>query len=261
MFHPDRAEAVDSSLWVPIVIAALFGSAITVAAHRFARRREREGAWNKDGPIHPTDPPPGWLNPRAWMYSPWGTRPSIIQTEEPPEPEEEFDASVFVSSVPGYTATSATLGSAKSVEYVNQFHQRVTDAVLAEGGTPVKYLGDGFLAYFDGDDAERCALRAAMGARAAVPEGLVIGIASGPIMRADVGHSEHARPDIIGDAVNAAYRVHDWAAKSTGSHVAILGKVRKLDTEFLLRESDFVQLKGLPEPVTLFEVERALDDE
>ncbi len=255
---------MDSSLWVPIVLAAMFGSAITVAAHRFARRREKEGAWNEDGPIHPTDPPPGWLNAKGFRspYSPWGAPPpSIVQSEEPPEPEEEFEASVFVSSVLGYTATTATLGAAKSVDYVNRLHQQVTDAVLAVGGTPVKYLGDGFLAYFDGDDAERCALRAAMAARAAVPEGLVVGIASGPIVRADVGHSEHARPDIIGDAVNAAYRVHDWAAKSTESHVAILGKVRKLDSEFLLRESDFIRLKGLPEPVTLFEVERALDPE
>lgn len=246
---------------IPIIAAGLVGAALVHAAHRFARQREREGAWNKDGPVHPTSPPPGWLNPRGFQYSPWGTSPHI-ESEDAPETNEEFAATVFVSSVLGYTATAATLGPTKSVEYVNGIHKRVTDAVVAEGGTPVKYIGDAFLAYFDGDDAERCALNAAMAARAAVTDGLVIGIASGPIMRADVGHSEHARPDIIGDAVNAAFRVHDWAAKSTQSHVAILGEqVRKLDSAFSMRESDWIQLKGLPEPVTLFEVERAIDPE
>ena len=251
---------MDTSVWIPFVIAAAFGSAITLAASRFARRREKEGAWNKDGPVHPTPAPPGWLNPRGGEYSPWGSPPPTIQTEEPPDSAEEFHATVFVSSVLGYTATTAALGPAKSVEYANRLHERVTDAVLAEGGTPVKYLGDGFLAYFDGDDAERSALRAAMAARAAVPEGLVIGMASGTIMRADVGHSAHARPDIVGSAVNAAFRVRDWAAKSTTGHVAILGEqVRKLNSEFLLRESDWVPLKGLPETVTVFEVDRKLD--
>ena len=32
--------------------------AVILAARRFARRRMRQGAWNKDGPVHPTESPP-----------------------------------------------------------------------------------------------------------------------------------------------------------------------------------------------------------
>lgn len=35
-------------------------TALIVGARRFARRRRREGAWDASGPLHPSEPPPGW---------------------------------------------------------------------------------------------------------------------------------------------------------------------------------------------------------
>jgi hypothetical protein len=40
-------------------VLALWG-ALLLGATRFARRRRREGKWDANGPLHPTDPPPGW---------------------------------------------------------------------------------------------------------------------------------------------------------------------------------------------------------
>jgi hypothetical protein len=49
--------------------------AVVVAAHRFARRREREGLWNANGPIHPSEPPAGWLSIPGYQ----GHRPEIVE--------------------------------------------------------------------------------------------------------------------------------------------------------------------------------------
>lgn len=38
--------------------------AMAVAANRFGKRRRKSGDWTEAGPKHPTDPPPGFLDPR-----------------------------------------------------------------------------------------------------------------------------------------------------------------------------------------------------
>jgi hypothetical protein len=67
---------------IPII---LVGAAI-VAARRFARRREREGLWNANGPIHPTPPPGDWGIPPAYG----GHRPQIESEldDSPPDPPD-----------------------------------------------------------------------------------------------------------------------------------------------------------------------------
>lgn len=49
---------------LPFVLAGSFlmvwWGAVFIGARRFARRRRREGAWDANGPKHPSEPPPGW---------------------------------------------------------------------------------------------------------------------------------------------------------------------------------------------------------
>jgi hypothetical protein len=70
-----------------VVAAVLIMCGVVIAAaNRFARRKEREGSWNADGPIHPTDPPsdwlriPGYVEPRPTIETEPGTGPD----PEPP---------------------------------------------------------------------------------------------------------------------------------------------------------------------------------
>lgn len=241
---------------MPVVLFFGLGGLAWLAGRRFERRRIKEGEWTKDGPLHPTDPPPYFLDPYRSGWAP--PPPQITSAPADDEPGTEFAASVFLSSVLGYTATSSTIGASRSVELVNRIHQAVTEAVLAEDGVHVKYLGDGSLAYFAGEQHERRALRAAVAARDALKDQLVVSVASGTVLRADIGHAEHAMPDIMGDAVNAAFKLNAWAAKPSESRVVILGEsARRLDDEFVMRELDWVNVKGMSETVTVFEVESA----
>ena len=67
-----------------LVGCAVAVAALLMAAHRFARRRQREGLWNKDGPIDPSPAPPGWNGVRAY-----NSPPPAIETEDVDEGEDE----------------------------------------------------------------------------------------------------------------------------------------------------------------------------
>jgi class 3 adenylate cyclase len=168
--------------------------------------------------------------------------------------DADFTATIFVSCVVGYTSRCETMSPAEVTDWTNGIHQLVTDAVLAEDGVPVKYLGDGFLAYFDGEETERRAVRAALVARDLLNDKLAIGIATGPVHRSLIGHQRYARADIMGAAVNRAFRVEQWAAGSE-SRIAILwDDAQSLEEGYFIVRHDGVGLKGMPDAVRLFEV-------
>lgn len=66
-----------------LVMAALLGG-VVFAAHRFVRRRMREGAWDEKGPIDRSLPPVDFLQvyPRPWGIH----RPSIESVEDEENP-------------------------------------------------------------------------------------------------------------------------------------------------------------------------------
>lgn len=71
---------MDSPL-VPVFVVVAVCCAVAFAARRFARRREKEGVWNANGPIHPTEPPADWLRLSGYV----ARRPTIeLEDEEPP---------------------------------------------------------------------------------------------------------------------------------------------------------------------------------
>ncbi len=52
--------SIDPDALVFVGIVLLFVGAAVIAARRFARKREREGLWDKSGPVDPTPPPGDW---------------------------------------------------------------------------------------------------------------------------------------------------------------------------------------------------------
>jgi len=167
---------------------------------------------------------------------------------------DAFDATVFVSSLLGFTARCEGLQPAEVVIWCNGLFQQVTEALLQHGGVPVKYNGDGMLAFFAGGDHPRRATAAALAARAVVTDPLVIGLATGPIQLATVGHSSYARPDILGAAVNRAFRVNQWTMAHAASRIGAAVPDGALADGFRVGEAIVAELKGIAEPIRICEV-------
>jgi class 3 adenylate cyclase len=170
-------------------------------------------------------------------------------------PGDEIEATVFVSSVLGFTARCEGLRPSEAAIWCNGFFHQVTESLLQHGGVPVKYMGDGMLAFFAGDGHSRRALAASLTARDVVADPLVIGLVGGPVQLAPIGHPSYARPDILGPTVNRAFRVNEWAMAHARSRIGVvLSDAAAAAAGFHLGAAVSAALKGVTEPVGVQEV-------
>lgn len=123
-----------------------------------------------------------------------------------PAERETFDAVVLVTGVLDFATRADALTPAAIAAWMNGMFVTLTDVVRQHDGVPVKYVGDGFLAFFTGAEMASRAVRAALRARALVAEpDLSIALSTGPIYLGSIGHPDYATPDILGATVNTAF--------------------------------------------------------
>ena len=168
---------------------------------------------------------------------------------------DAFEGTVLVSSVQGFAARCEGLRSNEIAMWVNGFFHQVTEATVQEGGMPVKYIGDGLLAFFAGDGHAARAASASLSARNTVADPLVVGLASGPIYLTSLGHVDYARPDVIGPTVNTAFRINGWTAAHANSRIgAAFAGDWPASTSFQVVAHSSVTLKGLHGPIDIVEI-------
>ena len=172
---------------------------------------------------------------------------------------------VMFCDLVGSTSISAGLDAEDWRDLVGEYLDAATTAVTEMGGHVAKKLGDGLMALFgfpvaQENDAERAA-RAALLIQRALAEvnrenartgkpalNARIGIESGPVVIDAAG-------EIYGDAPNTAARVQALAEPGT---VIVTARVqRQIAGLFVAEERDTHELKGVPEPMTLFRLVRA----
>ena len=165
----------------------------------------------------------------------------------------------------GSTSISARLDAEEWRDLVGAYLDAASAAVTEMGGHVAKKLGDGLMALFgypvaQENDAERAA-RAALSIQRALAEvnrknagsgkpalNARIGIETGPVVVDAAG-------EIYGDAPNIAARVQALAEPGT---VVVTARVqRQIAGLFVAEERGSHELKGVPEPVTLFRLVRA----
>ncbi len=168
--------------------------------------------------------------------------------------DHALEATVFVSSILSFTSRCERMEPADVAIWANGFFHQATEAVLAHGGVPVKYIGDGFLAFFAGLEHQARAVRAAVSARAAISDQVVVALATGPVHLAGIGHAAYARPDILGTTVNRAFRANGWAMANAASRIVLAAEsLDGLAGEIPAVGAGDVTLKGVG-PVRLWEV-------
>ena len=165
----------------------------------------------------------------------------------------------------GSTSISAGLDAEDWRDLVGAYLDAASAAVTEMGGHVAKKLGDGLMALFgypvaQENDAERAA-RAALSIQHALAEVNRKNAGTGkPALNARIGIETgsvvvDAAGEIYGDAPNIAARVQALAEPST---VVVTARVqRQIAGLFVAEERGSHQLKGVPEPVTLFRLVRA----
>ena len=181
---------------------------------------------------------------------------------------EKRDVTVLFADIRNFTSIAETYPPDQVMGLLNGVLGRLTDAVLAHGGTLDKFLGDGVMAVFGApvahdDDAAR-AVRAALQMMDSVreqnssgdhvaPLELGIGINTGLVVAGSVGSARRTEYTCIGDAVNVAARLCSLAGggeilvgASTAERAAKAGWTSELLPP--------VKLKGKAQPVPLYRV-------
>jgi len=177
-----------------------------------------------------------------------------------------------MSDLRGYTRF-AELGEAENVMAVlNDVLARMTDVIIAHGGTINEFIGDAIFAIFGApltysDHAERAAAAAIAMQRAMAQvneahaeRGLPrfemgIGISTGEAVVGNIGSEQRAKYAVVGAAVNLAGRVEGC---TVGGQILLSPRTYACIRDLVeVGEPLSVEVKGIAEPLLLYEL-RAL---
>jgi len=182
---------------------------------------------------------------------------------------------VLFSDIRNFTVISEKLTAEEVVEMLNHYFGKVCAAVLDEGGTIDKFIGDAIMVQFGApvayvDHADR-ALRTALRIQAVagdfagwmharfpdrgLPDFAVgVGVHTGPVVIGNIGSEQRTEYTAIGDTVNAASRIESVTKEL---HCAILASdetLRACQSPVTTGKSQSVLVKGKSEPLVLHEI-------
>ena len=179
------------------------------------------------------------------------------------------EVSVLFSDIAGFTSFAEGREPRQLVRDLNDYFDRMSAVIEAEGGFIDKFIGDAIVAVFGAPagpvDHAAAAIRAAAGMAAqsaAGPFRTRIGVNSGTVLMGNIGASRRFNFTVIGDAVNLAARL-EGANKLYGTALLVSGEAVSLAGGSVpgvpLREIDRVRVVGKTVPVDLFTLAGADD--
>jgi adenylate cyclase len=160
---------------------------------------------------------------------PAGLADEVISRGRRPGETETRVVTVLMSDVRGYSAIAETADPSSLARQLSDHRAQMSDAIRRHHGAVMQFVGDAVMGVFGApvpleDHADR-ALRAAVDMHAAQRElnrswggiGLPafqigIGICTGEVAAALLGSEERLEYSVVGDSVNLAQRLQEWAA-------------------------------------------------
>jgi adenylate cyclase len=139
----------------------------------------------------------------------------------------ETEAAILLTDMRGFTPLSLTSRPSQLLATLGRYFEAVADAVRAEGGDVLKFLGDGVLSIFqvteDGRTAActaavRAVSRVVASARAEDLPPFVAALHVGPVMYGNIGSPTRLDFTVVGTAVNIVSRL-EGIAKASGETV------------------------------------------
>lgn len=177
-------------------------------------------------------------------------------------------AAVLFSDLVGFTKISSTMTAKVLIDELNDIFTAYDTIIEKNKCERIKTIGDAYMAvsgmpihtewYADNiiwSAIEVLTYLKERKSRAAYPWSATIGIASGEVVGGIVGVKKYIY-DIFGSTVNMASRLQS-ATKVFQSEILISGTLYKdirRPGDFCVREIDTVRVRGIEEPVTLYEI-------
>ena len=141
---------------------------------------------------------------------------------------ERLEVTVIMADIRGYSGIAETADPSDLAQQLNTHRAEMNHAIIDEGGTVMQFVGDAVMAVFGApfpstDHAERAlaAARSMHRRQAEVNErwakeglpafGLGIGLSTGQAAAALLGSEERLEYTLVGDTVNLAARLQQWA--------------------------------------------------
>ena len=180
---------------------------------------------------------------------------------------EQREVVILMSDLRGFSALSEQLGPEAVFSVLNRYLGRMTEVILAHGGTINEFIGDGILVLFgapttrddDATRAVRCAWAMqealvglnAEGQGAGHPElRMGIGLHAGVVIAGHIGGRDRAAYTVVGPVVNRTARMVDLAeAGETLLSDVLLARVRDVVEVGSGRRA---RVKGVAVPLTVY---------
>lgn len=175
---------------------------------------------------------------------------------------ESLDAALMLCDVRHFTEISNRLPSDKVLALLNAYFDTVLPAITANGGEVLKFMGDGFIAFFSGDAAADCAIAAYKAADQILRslrdfetagEALSVSIALhyGEMSYGNIGSGRRLDFTFIGADVNLLNRLQS-AGAALGEELVMSAKFVNLHGEIEATSLGPRLLRGFAEPIELF---------
>ncbi len=182
------------------------------------------------------------------------------------------EISIFFSDIVGFTPISESLSPEALVKMLNEYFNQMVGIIVKHGGTLDKFMGDAIMAIFGAPNPQPDhALRAVMASLEMRKKGeeitadwkkkgrkhiLDMGMAinTGDAVVGNIGSDQRLEYTAIGDTVNTCSRMEGitrvYQVKTIiGEKTAALVK-----DKMIVRELDFVRVKGKKEPARIYEL-------
>jgi PAS domain S-box-containing protein len=196
--------------------------------------------------------------------------PAVIDQLDPSELQlggKRAQITTLFADMRGFTSLSERYAPEELVSVLNRYLGAAAEAILGEGGTIDKFLGDAIMAFFNAPipqkDHTLRAMRAALSMRAAVSAvqkelpaqfqlSFGTGIHSGEAVLGLIGTQKRMEYTVIGDSVNIAKRLQENA--NPGQILISVQVYEQVRNQVLTQQVTPVVAKGKSEPIRVYEL-------
>ncbi len=179
------------------------------------------------------------------------------------------EVTILMSDIRAFSTICERLPPEQVMKMLNNYLGTMSEIIMDHQGTIDEFIGDAILAIFgapisrpdDADRAVQCALdmQQAMNDinRENLEQGLPeismgIGVNTGAVIAGNIGSEKRSKYGVVGHHVNLTARIESQTA---GGEVLISETTRdKLNLAFAIGEQKQVQVKGINEPVSIYQV-------